>query len=247
MILSKNREKRARDLSSVVAVVMFLSALVASTPQARASDGQWHNGSGESGDIGRENVEAILELSDDVEYESVDQKIARSLSLIPTLVGVVGGATMLGFGLRLGSPTLAIGGLVLGLGSVIVGPSLGHFYADNLVQAWVGIGVRTLLLTSFALFLTGTLIGGVPDTDCMYGIEEDAAPCDSGSFTGFVVLTAISGLGLLASMVVDIATTPAAARRADERRRKTAVAVRPILLGRGKDISGFGLGVSGVF
>lgn len=80
---------------------------------------------------------------------------------------------------------------------LIVGPAFGHFYADNNVQAWRGIGTR-------AGALTMPLLGFAMATG-----EEDM---DEG-ITVLSVMTGIGLAGILASGIYDIATADNAARR----------------------------------
>jgi len=106
------------------------------------------------------------------------------------------------FGWSFGPTVLAIGGPALladdQLGTVaaltvalggIVGPSLGHFYAENRSRAWWGIGIRA---TSSAVFV-GAGVWALNEIDWL-GDEDSAASVPGAlAFIAFLTFTA-SGL-----------------------------------------------------
>lgn len=105
----------------------------------------------------------------------------------------------------------SLGGTVLlapvfGVG-LIVGPSFGHFYADNTGQAWTGIGLRSGGVL-FPIVATAITTGG--DADGYEGLETFA-------LTGLVGL-----IGILTSAVYDIVTADNAAQEYNRDRRLSA-------------------------
>ena len=98
--------------------------------------------------------------------------------------------------LAMGGPALlaedqlgTVGVLTLAFGG-IVGPSLGHFYAENRSQAWWGIGIRA---TSSAVFV-GAGVWALNETDWFGDDEDSAAAVPSAlALTAFLTFAA-SGL-----------------------------------------------------
>jgi len=74
-------------------------------------------------------------------YEPKSEDAAAALSFFGTAVPV-------GAGIWLGSELENTGGLTLGLvtGGLMIGPSLGYFYADLYKRGLIGIGIRTFII-----------------------------------------------------------------------------------------------------
>jgi hypothetical protein len=90
------------------------------------------------------------------------------------------------------------------LGSVMVGPSLGHFYAGCPGRAMAGIGIRTAALIGLSAAI--------------------AATWDGDSSGGNVL--AFTSLGIGAGFIVwDIASAPGSARRYNESHRRSQVSL----------------------
>ncbi len=96
--------------------------------------------------------------------------------------------------------TLAMGVPIVNLAALPLGPALGHFYAGNDHQAWVGIGIRTGAIAGAMLLIMGAALDGSKSTP---------ATIDRYLYGATAVI--------LGSAIYDIATAPAAARRANER------------------------------
>ena len=99
-----------------------------------------------------------------------------------------------------GTAALAVGGFV-------VGPALGHFYADRVGRGFVGIGVRALAIL--------TLVGlrcGFTEASCTYP-------------PGFAYVGIAAGT---ISMFYDIATAPASARWYNDRHKSVSVRTVPV-------------------
>jgi hypothetical protein len=84
------------------------------------------------------------------------------------------------------------------LGSLVVGPSLGHFYADRSGRALLGLGIRT-----------AAIVGLVGATTISW---------DNQSTGGDALALVSLGIGAV-SVVWDIASAPASARRYNETHR----------------------------
>lgn len=90
--------------------------------------------------------------------ESKSPSRAQVYSLGTLAGGVLGGMALMGIALgsdnRLesqGDRVLAAAGRAVFLGGFWVGPSFGHFYAEDHRQAWVGLGIRTVGLVLVAV------------------------------------------------------------------------------------------------
>src|SRR5262245_3082701 len=102
---------------------------------------------------------------------------------------------------------------ILGLGGAVVGPSLGHFYAQRPGRAWLGIGVRTLALGGLALSAQNLLSEETSGGDAM------------------LVLSFVAGTGMA---VYDIATAPKSAKAHNAQLQAVRITVSPVLLGQEK-------------
>ena len=112
----------------------------------------------------------------------------------------------------------SLGGTVLlapvfGVG-LIVGPSLGHFYADNDLQAGIGIGVRLL---GGAVVVVGLARIGLTVFEILLG-----DPSSSIELKEARRLAGIGGGIVSVSALVDIVTAPIAAQNYNEARGITA-------------------------
>jgi TM2 domain-containing membrane protein YozV len=114
----------------------------------------------------------------------------------------------------------AAAGLTL-LGSLLLGPSLGHFYAGRPGRALIGIGLRTLALAGVTAGVAATWNGD----------------SDAGAAAGY------AGVALGGAVVLwDIVRAPHSAKVRNEQRRRSA-AVTPVLSPEGSGIR-FGARVS---
>lgn len=134
------------------------------------------------------------------------------------------GATVLPFvaGLAIAQPSDEVGGGLI-LASLVVGPSVGHWYAGEaryvgLAARAVGIGTGILALSSGCIFNDGT----------------------TGSCRGPQYALVASALVLAGGVVFDWVTAGASARRHDARASSVA-GVAPMI---GRDHAGISLGAS---
>lgn len=120
-------------------------------------------------------------------------------------------------------------GVFIGLGGLVIGPSLGHFYADHQERALTGILVRLMGMTVFT-------VGAVMSALSAFGNDQ--------TVRGDVfAVVAFAGAGFtLGSAVLDIIRAPASAQRHNERAGLAQVYVAPQVTwaGRGR---GLALGV----
>jgi hypothetical protein len=156
------------------------------------------------------------------------ESTALWLSLGTTLGGIVAGCALVGLSFTVddddfaGFMVLSVGGAgIAGLG-FLVGPSLGHFYARNNKQAAWDLVLRTLFAggavglfaggfgSGYGSGMCGAFSGGDEDE----GTADDCPADNSGVFFAFGGLAAATAVVLA---VVDLATTPRAVRRANER------------------------------
>lgn len=106
--------------------------------------------------------------------------------------------------------TLAITGTIMPVVGITVGPGLGHLYAGNTKQFWIGTGLRTVGWAGFIVAVALTWEN--PDSQI-------------GAIGGF------SGLGLaLVSTVYDIATTGRSVRQYNEKHAQPAISFVPACL-----------------
>lgn len=104
---------------------------------------------------------------------------------------------------------------LLGFGGIVVGPSLGHFYAGELGR---GVNHSLVRVGAAGVIFAGAL---VTFADCWGGDEEDSC---SGAGPAIMVGGAVLGIG---SSLYSIVDSPAAARRHNEARRKHRLVVAP--------------------
>jgi hypothetical protein len=135
---------------------------------------------------------------------------ALALSLMSTVVPIGAGIALMA--------TESPAGLIPFLGGILVGPSIGHFYAGNTGRGLATAGLRTV-----------SLVGG---TLAAYAICPYDGCSDSDVQAATWVLIATAGL-TLGSSVVDIATAPDAARRYNERQQAARLRVTPVFLAGG--------------
>lgn len=132
----------------------------------------------------------------------------RSLwgTIVPVSVGLVIGAG--NEGPNGNAETGALGFLAF-TGGLVVGPSLGYFYAGERGRAWRGLGLRVLGF--------GALIGAAAASWGCYGNECKTA--------GAVAL--VGSVMTLGSGVYDIATVRGAVRRRNEHAQGVSINVEP--------------------
>jgi hypothetical protein len=114
-----------------------------------------------------------------------------------------GTAVPIGSGILLGGQG---GAAFVVLGGAVIGPSLGHFYADRPGRAMIGIGIRSAALVGLAV-----AIGSSWDDE-----STDASALGVGSV---IVGTA--------SMLVDIAEAPHSARVHNGKRTEHRFSIQP--------------------
>lgn len=94
---------------------------------------------------------------------------------------------------------LGVTGIALCVTGVLVGPSMGHFYAGNYMRGAASIGLRAGIAGLGFLLVVGVMSS--------YGIDD---------IGGAIIGTAIiggAGIGILASGIYDILTCPDAVRK----------------------------------
>lgn len=121
---------------------------------------------------------------------------ALALSLFGTLLPVAMGALS-------ASGDGSDAGAVLAVTGVVLGPSLGHFYAERPVYA-----------TGMAVLRGGAVVAALSGTSCETNCDNRAA------------LSVLTGLVALVSVYVDIATAPGAVRARNRRLGLTPAAWR---------------------
>lgn len=150
--------------------------------------------------------------------------VALSLALFGTAASYAG----LVAAANSGSGELAL----LGVGGIIVAPSLGHFYAG---ESGRGVGHSLVRLGAGGAMVAGALVWM---EDCWF--EED---CDGGAGPFIVIAGAVVGIG---STVYSIADAPAAAARHNEARRRRLVLTPAPIVGPDRS-TGFGVHVGAQF
>ena len=149
--------------------------------------------------------------------EPGDSLKSGSSALIRSFLGTVG---PVGIGLAMSAgdeedgATLA--SALLMSGGVLVGPSLGHFYAERPGRALVGIGIRVL---GGAGMIGGFAIAWESD----WWNESDSTAGEALFLAGAAVTAA--------SAIVDIATAPQSARRHNEKIGRARVSLAPAAVG----------------
>lgn len=108
---------------------------------------------------------------------------------------------------------MPIGTIILAGPGLIVGPSLGYFYAGMPGRAWSGIGLRILG------------VGGMASSFIICG--WDCGPGQSGYNEAWAVFLASAGI-VTVSAVYDIATVKAAVRKRNDSFMKLADTVTPV-------------------
>jgi len=145
---------------------------------------------------------------------------ALRLSLYSTILPILVGSVMIATGVNHNQSDGAL--VVLGATSVVLGtalgPSVGLIYADEYARAW-GHGVLRLL--GIGLFAAGT-VAYMRDNLCEYCTG-------SASSSALLILGFGTALATVASSIYDIATAPHAARRENERRGSSALAIVPAM------------------
>lgn len=168
-------------------------------------------------------------------------KKSPSKAFALSAAGTAAGVGMVVGGLALNPnerPAVGWGVFLAGVAVTTVGPSLGHFYADD---PWTtGFAIRAGGAVTFA---TGTILmlRGFHD-------NEHCRQSDSCDFTLAAVGGGTAAVGLLAigaGAALDIATAPRAATRWNERRGVT-LSIAPTLVS-GRDRAVGGLAVAGTF
>ena len=105
------------------------------------------------------------------------------------------------------TPTAPNGAAVLLVGAVIIGPSLGHFYAARSGAAFAGIGVRLLAGA-------GVVVGGLASTS------------EGGATSGSNAMAAVGAIVGGASIVWDILRAPHSARVHNNQIRQNRISLR---------------------
>ena len=156
---------------------------------------------------------ACLTATGPMPVQPPPQEKSPSLALLLSLVGTAVPAALAMGGGEDGSSTYWIV-----TGSFVVGPSLGHIYAENSGRAALGIGIRAVAALGFTAGLFMAFDGS-----------------DQGTGTALIV----SGLAIGgASALIDIGTAPLSAR-SHNRRHATEVGVGPTLSPSGAPGVGF--------
>jgi hypothetical protein len=133
------------------------------------------------------------------------------------------------FGLSLAGTAVGWGGLLVAaevdsqalgwvaVGGILVGPSLGHFYAGEVGR---GLGHTGIRLGAGAIFVVGAAI---TVSDCLFTEEGE---CDGSS--GPLVMLGGAALGA-GSTIYSIVDAPRAATRANQMRRRLVITPAPVV------------------
>jgi hypothetical protein len=133
------------------------------------------------------------------------------------------------FGLSLAGTAVGWGGLLMAaevdsealgwvaVGGILVGPSLGHFYAGEVGR---GLGHTGIRLGAGAIFVVGAAI---TFSDCFFTEEEE---CDGSS--GPLIMLGGAALGA-GSTIYSIVDAPRAATRANQKRRRFVITPAPLV------------------
>jgi len=140
-------------------------------------------------------------------------KTALLTSLLGTAVPIAASAPFIW---EKSGTSLAKASAVVGTGAILLGPSLGHFYAERPGRAFAGIGIRAL---GSAAVVVGSL-GGITE---------------AGSTSGQEALAVIGCIVVGASVIYDIVEAPHSARIHNDRVRRglTAIGISPSVDSRG--------------
>lgn len=158
---------------------------------------------------------------------------AAGLAIATTVAAAGSGIALLSAG---ESGVLGGVGLSLLLAGVVVGPSVGHLYAGDLVHSAITIGLRTLTAL-------GALVGAAGALDA--GLDEDP----NTSAEGWEVALLACGTATLALGLYNLIDAPFAARRQNERRARTArrVALAPFIAPAADRSTSYGAALVGTF
>jgi hypothetical protein len=129
------------------------------------------------------------------------------------LYSFLGTAVPVGVGAALASSDAGDAAGIFVLGGVVIGPSMGHFYASRPGRAWAGIGVRTLCVTGLAALIN----------------ESWNNPSSGADALGATLLVVGSGMA-----VFDIATASRSARAHNAELSAARWTVSPTLVGQAK-------------
>jgi hypothetical protein len=178
-----------------------------------------------------------------------DPTVAFCWSLFPGLIGVGAGVGLAAGGDHLSSLGMMIAGhSMLGV-SLIVGPSLGLFYADHLQRGLISLFARLVLVgTSFSVWLVGSVRSRSEEEQA----DEDEQDWDFfGVVELYVWALAIFGplAGATALGVIDTIAAPRAARRANVsyHRRDRSWLVAPTVIADQRGKAGPGIALVGTF
>ena len=140
-------------------------------------------------------------------------KTALLLSLLGTAVPVAASAPFIW---ETSGTSLAEASAVVCVGAILVGPSLGHFYAARPGRAFAGIGIRVLASA-------GVVLAGL------------ASISEGGTTSDQATLGVIGGIVAGASVIFDIIDAPHSARVHNDGlgRGRTAVGITPSVDSRG--------------
>jgi hypothetical protein len=142
-----------------------------------------------------------------------DRSRAFWLSFAPTLGGIALGVGFAGIGIAAGAelPMFGLGAGVAVL-AIAVGPSLGHLYVRNYKQVAWCLTLRAIFAIATPFFVWGTAVSGA-----VVSADEGNNPGASAREDAFLALAAVSLFAAGTLAIVDIATAPRAARRANEK------------------------------
>ena len=148
-------------------------------------------------------------------------------------------------GLSLGGTAVAYGALFaaaeadsealgwVAFGGMIVGPSLGHFYAGEVGR---GLGHSGIRLGAAGIFVAGAMVAF---SDCFFTEEDE---CEGSAGPAIMIGGAVLGVG---STIYSIVDAPRAARRANAAKHRVLITPAPVV---GPERStGFGLQLGSTF
>lgn len=121
------------------------------------------------------------------------------------------------------SDNVVVPGAILGIGLMMVGPSLGHFYAAGRFKVTTGMGIRVI----------GTAVGlgaglALASTEkCSPATEWSGESCGQG---GFALAFLVVGGSLAVGTIWDIFTAGDAARAANQRAARVSWHAAPLVM-----------------
>ena len=235
-------ESRVMNLPVTAAAVVLSFFVVALLPQSASAENH-----AEQNDGGNK-MESEKSKTGDFCLKKYQPSRAMWLSGSTTLVGTVVGFGVAGIGFATEKVGLFTFGAFTGALFLIVGPSTGHFYVENKIQAWVGISLRTVMISAavYGAIMSFFRMMGAAECEVRPGVECSERHERMEEFwPEFAVSTAATAFGLA---LFDIFTAKRAARKANEKACEGLnVMFVPTIVPEKEDGTRLGLSVTVVF